>query len=528
MQLALPPSLVNIRARVARYVASLVPLSRRTIINPLVADQPLTASQLDVSTVHAILDGTDAGNTNEYFALCELMIISDNHLQGELRTRKLAILGDEKVISPVDKKNPDDVKAADAIREMVNNLPSFLEACGWLLDGALWPLAVVEKVYRPATVNLKLSYEVDKLIQVPPRLFDYSTGSLRIWDTDPVTGSILNTKSDPLPMRYLTHRAHLLSTPDYRGGPMRSLIFWWLFSQFDRDWWARFLDRYGAPFLVGKYDQADDDSRIVLENAFSLAAKIGGIVISRQTEVELKEAMSKSGGEGFELFHKVCQREKSKLIIGQTGSEDEHKGMGSGGVAKQKNEVRGDIRQFDSMWLGNTLRYQLFDPFLAINRIRGRAKISWGTEQAEDIVQKSSAVKSLSDAGIEVTDDGLETLSSWMGLPLQRKKVEEPPPPGGPRSKKIVPLNAQAPDFYSLADQANSAVARVGAPRLARAFRGAFAPVAQFITESSGPDELITKISTHYADWAPDKLAPIILEALSAQAANGAARDVAE
>jgi len=528
MQLQLP-SFDNIKTRIAQYVASRIPLSRRTIFKTLISDQSLSSSTLDVGTVHAILDGTDVGNTNEYFALCDLLLLSDSHLQGELAKRKLALLGDQYVVAPMDKKNAQDVAAAKAIQEMIEGLPSFLEACASLLDGSIWPLAIVEKVFRRATINSKLSYEVDKLIRVPPRLFDYiETGYLRIWDTNPDTGMIIGTRSDPDPMRYIIHRGHLLTTPDYRGGPMRALVFWSLFTNFDRDWWARFLDRYGSPFMVGKYDQSDDDSRIILENAFSLASRLGGIVISKQTDVELKEAMSKSGGEGFELFLKTCQREKSKLVVGQTTSADaEHGGMGSTGVATAQAHVRGDIRQFDSVWLSNTLKHQLFNPFLKINGIPGSVKITWGAEEAADIEQTSAAVNNLASAGIEVTDEGLDTLGTRVGLPLQRKKVVAPPTQGKAPGGKIMPFTATPPDRYEIAELANEMIVRDGAPRLARAFRGAFAPVARIVAESVGPEELIAKISTCYSDWSPEQLAPLILEALSAHAANGAARDVA-
>lgn len=524
MQLTLP-SLAHVKERFARFIASRIPMSRRTNFRPLLAEQSLGAANIDVATVHAILDGTDIGKTDEYFALCDLMLLSDSHIQGEFAKRKLALLGDPLMIAPANKKLAADKAAADRCKEAVDAMPTFLEACASLLDGALLPIGVAEKVFRRSTKNPRLNYEIDKLIRVPPRLFHFQTGALRIWDTNPETGALLQTAHDPDPMRYIIHRGHLLPTPDYRGGPMRSLVFWWSFSAFGRDWWARFLDSYGSPFMVGRYDQADDDSRIVLENAFSLASKIKGLVISRQTEVEIKEAQSKSGGEAFETFLRTANREKSKLIVGQTTSSDaETGGMSGSGVSKVQEKVRDDIRQFDSLWLGNTLKHQLFDPFLKINGIPGDVRISWGSEEADDVAVTASAVSSLSSAGIEPTDEGIEMLSARIGLPLQRKKIEETPPGGG-RSKKIVPLNAQPPDHYELADQAGASISRVGAPRLARAFRGAFAPVSQFIIDSSGPEDLIMKIATHYADWSPDKLAPIILEALNAQAANGAARD---
>ena len=91
----------------------------------------------------------------------------------------------------------------------------------------------------------------------------------------------------------------MLTTPDNRGGPMRSLVFWWLLSSMGRDWWARFLDKYGSPFLVGKYDQADDASRGVLERAFQWAVRVGGIVVSKQTEVEIIQASASQSGDAF-------------------------------------------------------------------------------------------------------------------------------------------------------------------------------------------------------------------------------------
>jgi phage gp29-like protein len=278
--------------------------------------------------------------------------------------------------------------------------------------------------------------------------------------------------------------------------------------------------------LVGKYDQSDDESRIILEQAFQFASRLGAVVISRQTDVEIKEAMSKSGGEGFELFHKVCQREKSKLIVGQTTSADaETGGMSGSGVSKVQSQVRGDIRQFDSLWLGNTLRYQLFDPFLRINGIRGRAKISWGAEESDDIVATSETVANLSQAEIEVTDEGLETLGLRVGLPLQRKKVIEPPAlpqPGG----RMRTLSAAALHRYDRADLANQTIARTGAARLSQAFIGAFAPVRRLVLESDGPEDLIANIEHFYGEvYSPEQLAPVILEALAAHAANGAVRD---
>ena len=428
-----------------RYIESRIPVQRRTIFRTVQPDQPVAASMLDVDQVHAILTGADNGDVRQLFALYDQIVLADSHIQGELGKRKLAVLGDQWVIQPENKDDPQDALAAQAVETQLKRLPSFFDACASLLDGAIYPLALIEKVYRPARVP-GLRYEIDDLIQVPARLLDYAQErTLRILDTDAATGEVLSTHHMPDPMRYIIHRGHLLGQADHRGGPMRSLVFWWLFGSFDRDWWARFLDRYGSPFIVGKYDQSDDASRVVLQNAFSLAARLGGIVISRDTEVELQQAMASSTGDAYNAFHTICQKEKSKLIIGQTSVEVQATGLGSG-VSKEQGNVRDDIRQFDALRLGNTLVHQLFAPWLRFNGLAGAVKITWGAEDPEDTEKTSRSLSSLFQAGVEVSDEGIPILSQRMGLPLRRAAapaaagaVPGQPMPGQPGAPAAVP-----------------------------------------------------------------------------------------
>src|ERR1017187_4360230 len=156
----------SFRNAIAKFLISRIPLSRRTILNRLLAEQPLSGQFVDISTVHSILDGTDVGNTRDYFALCDYIVLSDSHMQGEIAKRKLALLGDQLMIGPADKKKPEDVAAAGFCQELIDGLPSFLTGCASLLDGSIWPLGIVEKVFRPAKNNPKLTYEVDSLTRV--------------------------------------------------------------------------------------------------------------------------------------------------------------------------------------------------------------------------------------------------------------------------------------------------------------------------------------------------------------------------
>ena len=489
------------------------------------------ANQLDVDRLRLIFASAETGNVRDLFALYRDVIIADSHVQAEFGKRKLAVLGDTLSIQPFDKDDDDDVKACDMIKDQVAEFAGFTLMCGHLLDGTLYPLAMIEKVFVMST-RPGLRYDIGQLNIVPPNDIDYSlTGRLMLRKLDQHNGYVTGEYEDPDPNRYIIHRGHLLNHADYWGGPMRAIMFWWLMRSMSRDWWARFLERYGSPFLVGKYDQSDDASRAILTNAFNWATKIFGLVISKETEVEVVEANVAGSGDAYEKFHDRCNDEISKLIVGQTGSSKQMaNGLNSGGN-KQHENVRQDIRQFDAKMLGETLRDQLFKPLLAFNGMPGHApRAIWGGLSPEAQESLASSVASLSQAGLEPTDEAVETIGEQLGFALQRKA---PPPaldptnnPGGTRpgfqDPGLLPLGARG-DRADLGQLSVDRVAAEGAADLSRAFRGSLAPVRQIILESSSADDCIERLRLFYADWDPQRLAGLCEQALIAFAANGAA-----
>lgn len=513
-----------------RYLEARLPVARTSRPLSRQAPQQINAAQLDVDAVHAILTSADAGDATRLMALYETIIYGDSHLQGEMTKRKLAVLGDPWTAQPADPKSATDKAAADLVGAQLAGMPGFFDACSALLDGCLYPVVALERIYRVSRTP-GLRYDLAELVPVPMSLLWFDpAGPLRVLDVDPATGNVLSTHRMLDPLRYIVHRGHLLGDRDHRGGPMRSLVFWWLFGAFDRDWWARFLDRYGAPFLLGKFDQNDDDSRMVLERAFSLATKLGGIVVSRETDVEIKEAMSKSAGEAFELFHGICQKEKSKLIVGQTTSASAEAAGGIGsGVGDAQAAVRDDIRQFDRLRLADTLRHQVVGPFLQINGIPGNVTISFGAEAPEDTEKTARSLQALATAGIEIGDEGLTTLGERMGLPLRRKALTVTTPPDSP----LTGLSADALRTLSAflgsdnlshrADAANQRIARAGSADLARGLRGDLAPLEKLLTLSASAADFEQRLRDAFPSWSPSRTARLLEAGLTAYAANGLA-----
>ena len=392
------------------------------------------ALNMDAGKIISIVSEAEIGFTRNLFALYRDVILVDSHIQSEWTKRKLAVLGDTISVLPFDKKVPADVQTAEAVNAAITGCKAFRMACSNMMDSSLYPISIIEKVYAP----VQNGYAIANLVPVPYHLLDWTSGKLQIFDVDPTTGYVLSTKHDPDPSRYIIHKGNLLTSPDNWGGPMRSILFWWLLSAMSREWWARFLDRYGSPFLVGKF--ADTEGKNLLERAFSLATRLGGIVCSRDTSIEIQKVSSSDSGDAYDKFLSICQREKSKLIIGQTlSAEAQPTGLGSG-VSTLQGAVRDDIRKFDAMMLSDTLIHQLITQFCQINNLPGRIpKLVWGSQSNEDTRAMGVLLQSFAAAGMELSDAGITQMSETTGYSLQRKSAASGPLPfsATPRDRTI-------------------------------------------------------------------------------------------
>lgn len=526
------------------------------------------SSNAKVADVQGMIRAAEAGETRQLFALYRDLSISGSHVLSELTKRKLAILSEPHAILPVDKNDKDDLFAAEACRVMIGNCENWHDGLTHLMDSTIWPVAVCEKIFRPGgerdvvsvegRTGVKLQYGFKRFEPVNPTVLCFrqpyggntyrpQTGDgpsplpvldpnawesdLRFYKTDE-TGMVLWNYADSYPadpMLHLVHRGHLLvGVRDNWGGPMRAIVFWWLLSVLGRDWFGRYMERYGQPFIVGKTDSTSTDAVTFLKDALSLATKIGGIVVDHETELELKEAMSANAADAYERFLSVCNKEVSKVILGQTLSADaQPTGLGSG-TSNLQGEVREDYKSVDRIKLGFALRSQLFEPFLRINGIPGRAPlIVWGDMTAEESASIADLLVKLSEAGLEPTDEALPTISEKVGFQLQRKAMPDPmgfPGTGRPRSElALTALSASIPSLGHPSDR----IVEARAKALAEAYRGAMAPIRVAILSSSSREDCLKKLQLLYPDWNPTRLADEMETALQICAAAGAASGAA-
>ena len=498
---------------------------------------PSVVRHISADRLMGIIEEAQNGDTRELFALYRDVISNDNQVRSEFMKRKIAVLGDPVSVIPFKKGEPDDVAAAELCGDVVDN-STFADAQSWLMNATLFPVAVVEKVFAPRPGG---GFALKALVPVHYQLLDYSQGALRIYDVDD-TGTPLPTSHEVTPERYIVHRCDLMPAPDNWGGAMRSILFWWLLRTMSRQWWADLLERFGVPFLKGKY--SDEKGRSTLERAFRLAVRLGAIVVSKNTEVEVVQAASGDASNSHERFITLCNQEISKLIVGQTlSSSASPTGELGGGTANLQGEVRDDIRKADAKLLAATLRGQLFEQLLAINGKTGRApKILFGSESVREQSATLTLIGKLHEAGLEPDDDALDNLSERLGFGIRRAAPPQSPmlpfsaawdgrapwegrAPSRPKREGRAPSRpdvARRPVPLSAADGVEDRPAASSADDLARAFADDLAPLQDVIEASISPDDCIRRVEDWVARHNPSNAADVIEKALYVYSMAGA------
>lgn len=418
------------------------------------AGQPqYVANTIDVNRIQAALRSAERGDTWLLFTIYRDMIASYTHLQAEWSKRKMVIVGQPYTLLPYDKENKEDMIAAGVIKEMIDNCRNWRDGCLHLLDATLMPASAAEKIYTevgqaensrykyPVRYRLKEIAPIDYILmcfKVPYLSYGVGAGKntaaafdpdmwegwLRFYSTNE-NGGVNYSMQDvyaPDPEVHIVHRGNILcpSIPPNFGGQIRSILFWWLLATQDRDWWALMMQKYGSPFILGKADAQQADTVAFLQQAFSLATQIGGLVIDKKADAELIQANATDGSNSHKVFNDYCNCEVSKIVVGQVlSSTPKNTGLGSG-MAAQAESVREDIKLADQTNFSDTLEKQLFEQYLRINGYAGRPpKIFFGGIKVSDSVSFTKALAQLKQGGYRLDRNGLESAKEKLGYGVE-------------------------------------------------------------------------------------------------------------
>lgn len=549
-------------AEVASQLGLKAPTTRQPSPSPR-SDPPNLLSTAKASDLQSAARAAERGDPKNLFTLYRDFVLSDEHVQSCLNTRKLAVLGQPLSIMPRSRGNPDDLAAAAACNRAVADCENWLDGLGALLDShAFWPVSTAEKLFTAAGLPLDnepaLQYTLRRIEPITPHQlcwkWAYQAGVkvdmeqweplLKLWPLDLYSNILYDvTKAESLdPDRHIVHRGHLLTgVKDNCGGPGRAILGWIFLRSLGRDWFGRFMERYGNPFVKAKTDKNDPQAVAFLQEAFSTASKISGLIIDHEDEAELVQAMVQGGAEGHQIWHNVCNNAISRHITGY-GLSDSPAGLNAGQSQKSEN-VREDVRMFDQLRLAATLERQLFAQFLRINGLIGRIKVSFGGLSDDDVGKFATSLNTMNQAGWEPTDEAIPTINERLGIPMQRKAAPSfgfgasqfggSLPTGGSPSPqpfaardlhgRLIHYSAGGEPTLPRVTHPSDAIAAQHAREVGRAMNEAFAPVVELLQSASSAQDAERRLAAYFADWRPRQFITALEKPLQLAAASGAA-----
>lgn len=146
---------------------------------------------------------------------------------------------------------------------------------------------------------------------------------------------------------FLTRRKSSYKQP-YGKALLASLYWLFFFKQNGFKFWAKFLERFGTPILIGKVHDGDEDDLEAMNNALLSAHAQSVISIDGEDSVEVLGVSQGTAGQSFESFNTEIKRQIQKLILGQTltsGTDNSgSRALGEVHENVRKDKLKSDIR----------------------------------------------------------------------------------------------------------------------------------------------------------------------------------------
>lgn len=374
----------------------------------------LSREKMTASRISQILEAAESGSCQEQAALVKMMTDRDPIIGAHLQTRMLAVLGCEWRICSDDGENGGGnaeeavkilkkAKIYDLMRHLLNAIPT-----GYAGSMIRW---------ADGGANI-LGFE-----HVHPSNWIFDAGG----NPGLYTSAGEKSLSDFHPNQFVFHVHRMQPGIPSVGGLLRSLAWVWLFK---RNAWrdrARFIEKFGIPFMVAKISESDFKNDAERNRILAALRGIGADGVAVTVEGSEIENVSPSGQSSNADFHQFCKDIDDVyafLILGQTGTSGGTPGK-LGNETAQEN-VRMDILEADCRALMETITTQVVDPLRIFKWGEEAPELSFVLEYepGEDMQAKATLVKTLKDAGFSAKRDWIE---KEFDIPMDETPAAPPP-----------------------------------------------------------------------------------------------------
>ena len=315
------------------------------------------ADRLRPEKLSRILKDADIGNIRSLMFLYEQIEERDSRIASGLQTRRLAASGKSWSVVPGLKDSPEHLTQAEFVEYNFRRLLDFDKDLADLLDALGKGFSVSELIWQDILQGeFAGKSAIIDLIHVRQTRFIYDsddqTNPRLVRDAANFTGDALD--EGELANKFITFRDRSRTTTGNRAGLLRPLTWLYLFKNYSWKDWSVFAEVYGQPYRIGKYDNnATKEQQNDLFKAVVNMGRDAGCIISKDMEIELKEAAKTNSETPSERMIALVNTEITGLILGHAGSGQSTPGQLGGETSA--NEVRQDLLDSDVSGLSSTL-----------------------------------------------------------------------------------------------------------------------------------------------------------------------------
>ncbi len=264
-------------------------------------------------------------------------LLNDSQVETVWNTRLAGVTGVDFSIEPGD-STPKAQGAADFIRDMVRDY-DFPTIISGIMDAVAFGFCPIEILWNTSGKQWRASDFVPK----PPEWFYFSSNKELMFRS---LSSFSGVKVPDNKFVLVQNR------PTYQnpyGVKLFSKVYWPVtFKRNGVRWWTMFIEKFGAPFIYGKFPKGSnpkdkEELLAALEDMMSNSVAVG----PDDSYIEIKGDMIRSqSGQIHEGFYQCQNAEIAKAILGQTLTSDIGD-AGSRAAAEVHYQVKADIALAD-------------------------------------------------------------------------------------------------------------------------------------------------------------------------------------
>ena len=358
-----------------------------------------TGVKLSAPSLSRLLEAADNGDAAEQAAFFQSVLEKEPVIAAHIQTRILAVLcSDWRIVGPDEAKNREmqDILSKAGLRSLLRHLLDAL-VTGYAGSAIIWS---------------EDGSSVESFRHVHPTN----------WSFDPEGHpSLISAKGqskalrDYHPKQFIFHTHLLKPGLPSRGGLLRPLAWLYFFKHYALRDRARYLERFGMPFLLATISRDDFNSDEARSNILASLSKIGsdGVgVLTEGSQVETLNASAGGAGDNYQQWLSYIDDVCALTILGQLASSKQASGLSKG---QMQENVRQDILEADCRNLMDSVNSQLVSP---LERFRygseGSMSFSISFEQPEDLKQRAEILKILTESGFAAD---LSWISKSFGIP---------------------------------------------------------------------------------------------------------------